>query len=99
MANQTELALQYYNECVDLYDADDKQQFASDMYKQALNYFIKLKRWDNAITLLEKMIEVYSSLGSSYISEAWKSHLSIVIIHLAQNDYVAADKYYQSALS
>eukprot|EP01121_Diplochlamys_sp_Union-15-3_P008951 TRINITY_DN2409_c0_g1_i5.p1 TRINITY_DN2409_c0_g1~~TRINITY_DN2409_c0_g1_i5.p1 ORF type:complete len:180 (+),score=35.83 TRINITY_DN2409_c0_g1_i5:129-668(+) len=45
------------------------------------------------------MIEVYSSLGSSYISEAWKSHLSIVIIHLAQNDYVAADKYYQSALS
>jgi len=37
-------ALQYYMESCDLFEADDKEQFAGDTFKYALTFLLKLKK-------------------------------------------------------
>jgi hypothetical protein len=40
-----------------------------------------------------------NSEGGKGLHELHRSHLALVILHLHQNDYVAADKAYNQALS
>jgi hypothetical protein len=89
-------AKEIYKEAATMYEVDDKENFANETYKDALNFLIKEKFWDDAIELMKVMCKAYKKLN--YTLDAFRLYLSMIILHLNRNDIVAADRTYQEAL-
>lgn len=87
-------------EAVDLLEQDSKRG-AGDAFKRATALLIRNQRIERAIGVVGKEIEFLqsNSEGGKGLHELHRSHLALVILHLHQNDYVAADKAYNQALS
>jgi len=90
-------AIQLIEEAVDIYESEDKEHFAGSTFKYAITLMLQNNRYEQTIEAFKKHSRMYEKLGHTH--EIHKAYLSIVIIHLRLDDYVAADKAYQEFLS
>jgi len=89
-----EKALELYEEALELFESEEKQ--SADTIRLALSFAIRSKKFTKALELLERQAKMF--LASNQDHSYAKTALSIMIIHLVQDDYVAADKAYQHFL-
>ncbi|KAK8802933.1 hypothetical protein WA588_002093 [Blastocystis sp. NMH] len=66
----------------------DRQDFAVDTFNNTLNLLLRIGRFQSAIVLLRRMIEIFQKLQQEH--NIFKCYLSIVIIYLGMNDVAAA---------
>eukprot|EP00922_Rhytidocystis_sp_ex-Travisia-forbesii_P060307 GHVS01089407.1.p1 GENE.GHVS01089407.1~~GHVS01089407.1.p1 ORF type:complete len:337 (-),score=70.08 GHVS01089407.1:453-1463(-) len=78
-----------YDECIELYELDDKTHYVSDVYKEYINFLCSSKQYDTALLVLDKHIVVLGQLKQH--SSLNKAVLSKVVLLLFQGDTVAAD--------
>lgn len=94
-----------------IFEEDDREQFASQTFRYSISLLLKNNRWvtcklkwsvdvihriDEAIDLVKRLGSIHEKLKQDH--DVHKIHLSVVIIHLHRDDYVAADKTYQDAM-
>jgi len=65
--------------------------------KGALGLLVRAERWDEAIKILERQCVVFDKIKQGH--NVCKACLSILIIHLHRDDYIAADRAYNELLS
>lgn len=56
-----------------------------------------MRSFGEALNILERQVKLDN--GKSHKNDLYKTYVCIVIIHLALNDYTAADRAYQSFLA
>eukprot|EP00922_Rhytidocystis_sp_ex-Travisia-forbesii_P061629 GHVS01091306.1.p1 GENE.GHVS01091306.1~~GHVS01091306.1.p1 ORF type:complete len:341 (-),score=49.42 GHVS01091306.1:304-1326(-) len=78
-----------YDECIELYELDDKPHYVSDVYKDYINFLCATKQYDNVLSALDRHIVVLGQLKQH--SSLYKAVLSKVVLFLFQCDMVAAD--------
>jgi Soluble NSF attachment protein, SNAP len=64
-------------------------------YRYALGLAVRHGHYDSAVTLLKRQVEAFERLTQNH--EAHKAHLSILVILLKGDDYVAAEQHFQQA--
>jgi len=91
-------ALKMYLEVVDKYEGEETGiRKAVDALRKAVNLMLVNNKLDEALNLLKKQVELLES--SKQKNDLFKTYLSVLIVHLARNDSVAAGKAYDSYLS
>jgi tetratricopeptide (TPR) repeat protein len=87
-------------EAVDMLEPDAKRG-AGDALKRATALLIRSQRIDRAIDVMGKEIEFLVRTNESGKSqhELHRTYLALEVLHLHQNDFVAADRTYNQALS
>mmetsp|Transcript_7053 Transcript_7053/g.14163 ORF Transcript_7053/g.14163 Transcript_7053/m.14163 type:complete len:489 (-) Transcript_7053:69-1535(-) len=66
----------------------NKLVFSKDTYRNTFNLVVRMRRWSDALQVLNKMIPVYKELNQT--AGGFKLRLSAVIIQLQRNDLTAA---------
>jgi len=95
--DDSEAALKLYEEVVECYESEETgMRKAVETTRKAVNLMLQQNKLDEAIKLLNKQIEL--DLKSKQKSDLPKAYLSSIIVHLANNDMVAAGKAYDSYL-
>jgi tetratricopeptide (TPR) repeat protein len=84
------------DKCVSLYTRaveavvnDDKDHLATDAFRALNAYLVREKLYREAVDNIKKQIQSYKKLKQE--SNLHKAYLSIVILHLALDDYAEAD--------
>jgi tetratricopeptide (TPR) repeat protein len=95
-AKMLEKEPKYQNKCVTLYSRaieavvnDDKDHLATDAFRSLNAYLVRNNLLREAIDNITKQIETYKKLKQT--DNLHKAYLSIVILHLALDDWVQAD--------
>ncbi|KNC52844.1 uncharacterized protein AMSG_12223 [Thecamonas trahens ATCC 50062] len=78
-------------------DGEMDLRFASETYRTALRIAIKKRDWARSLELLEAQIGHFTALEQDGM--LFKTMLSYVVVALASNDYVAADRANTAHLS
>jgi len=79
-----------------VFETEEKEIFASATFKYSISLVLKLKRYNEAIDLLLREATIHEHLQQS--SDAAKVFLSLVIVHLQLDDFVAAQKVWQESM-
>eukprot|EP00029_Vermamoeba_vermiformis_P004484 TRINITY_DN15029_c0_g1_i1.p1 TRINITY_DN15029_c0_g1~~TRINITY_DN15029_c0_g1_i1.p1 ORF type:complete len:284 (+),score=120.42 TRINITY_DN15029_c0_g1_i1:39-890(+) len=81
-----------YKEAVDLYEIENKEHMASELFRNVTSFYIRTQMWTE---LLDMWTRVMKQLQKDQLFvELYRVYLSIIIVHLFRNDYVAADRAY-----
>ena len=59
-----------------------------DTFRATLNFLVSKRKWKAALAFTERMVSLYKEIKQP--SNVYKMYLSIVVLNLARNDYVAA---------
>jgi len=91
-------ALKLYLQTVDHYESEENGiRKAADTIRKAINLALLHNNLDESLNLLKKQCELLEQ--SKQKNDLFKAYLSVLIVHLARNDSVAAGKAYDSYLS
>lgn len=74
----------------------DRQEFAVDTFNNTLNLLLRIGRFQSAIILLRRMIQVFQKLQQEH--NVFKCFVSIVIIYLGMDDVPAAQQEFNQHL-
>ena len=70
-----------------------------DTFRATLNFLVSEQKWTDALDFCHRMIKLYEEIKQP--SNVFKMYLSIVVLNLCRNDYVAAkaelDKHFDNA--
>ncbi|KAL7751325.1 hypothetical protein RI367_003185 [Sorochytrium milnesiophthora] len=86
-------AIELYSESCALYEQEDRHRFAADTFKRGINICLKSRRFTPAIDLSQRLIEAYIKMSNR--NGASKSVLTLIVVHLANGDEVAASKVFE----
>jgi tetratricopeptide (TPR) repeat protein len=96
LEDNPEQALPLLISAIDLYEMDEKDRYAGDAMRRATSLMLRHNKLEEALEMLQREVNLEERQG--HINDLHKACVSIIIIHLARNDYVAADKAYNSFL-
>ncbi|KAF0688365.1 Aste57867_20010 [Aphanomyces stellatus] len=85
-----------YLEACDLMEAQEKPHFAVDVFRKTAAFLLKRKEYDETIANYTKQIGLFQSIDQQ--ENMYKAFVSIVVLHLAKPDVVAADQAYMQHL-
>ncbi|RHY88705.1 hypothetical protein DYB35_001923 [Aphanomyces astaci] len=85
-----------YLEACDLMEAQDKPHFAVDVFRKSASFFLKRKAYDDVVANYAKQILLFQAIDQK--ENMYKAFVSIVVLHLAKPDVVAADQAYMRHL-
>jgi tetratricopeptide (TPR) repeat protein len=94
--SNSEKAYELAVKACDLLESDEKEIFATEVYKYLTNLLIKSKKFDKLIEHLKRQLNAHQKLN--HHNDVAKMVLSLIIIHLYRDDYVAADREYQDSI-
>ncbi|CAO3702984.1 unnamed protein product [Rhizopus stolonifer] len=83
-----------YSKACTLYEQEDRGRFAMEIYKKAISLLVRNKKYDKAIEMLKREIQVLQKLSSR--THLYKANLSILVLVLAVGDDVEAGKQFSS---
>jgi len=92
-----ERALQLCLDACSLFETDDRELYASQTFKTTMALSLKLKKYDQGLDLLNRQLAIQTKLNQPH--DLNKTYLSIVILHLHRDDFVAADKAFKEFLA
>lgn len=75
--------------------SEDKIREAIEPLSKAANLFLKLKRFQEALNIMRQQMKLYEQVENFQMM--WKVVLSMVVVHLHESDYVAADNCYKES--
>jgi tetratricopeptide (TPR) repeat protein len=81
--------IQLYTRAVEAVTNDDKDHLATDAYRQLNAFLVREKLYREAVDNIQKQIQSYKKLKQE--TNLHKAYLSVVILHLALDDYAEAD--------
>ncbi|CAK4077877.1 unnamed protein product [Aphanomyces euteiches] len=87
---------QMYLDACELMEAQDKPHFAVDVFRKTAAFLVKRKEYDEAIANYNKQITFFQAIQQP--DNMYKAFTSIVVLHLAKPDVVAADQAYMQHL-
>ncbi|PRP73472.1 soluble NSF attachment protein gamma isoform [Planoprotostelium fungivorum] len=91
-----DIAIQLAKDAIDIYETEDRFLYAGTAFKYAVSVSLMNKQIDEAISILEKQAE--SNIKLNRDPDLFKTHLSLIVIHLHRDDTVSANKVYQEAI-
>ncbi|KAF0703836.1 hypothetical protein AaE_015229 [Aphanomyces astaci] len=77
-------------------DIPDKPHFAVDVFRKSASFFLKRKAYDDVVANYAKQILLFQAIDQK--ENMYKAFVSIVVLHLAKPDVVAADQAYMRHL-
>jgi gamma-soluble NSF attachment protein len=89
-------AVTMYSKALGWIEDSGKDALAGDIYRQAINYFVKTKNWDNAVAALLKFAVSLDNLQAT--SSQAKAYLGTIVVCLARGDVSQGWSIYQDAL-
>nr|XP_046910798.1 gamma-soluble NSF attachment protein-like [Dermatophagoides farinae] len=89
-----EKSAEWYGRCYDITMNEDRYLQAAEYANKAVRMYLKLKNYDEAIRLSDKAFEAYITGGEE--RSAGRQTVTTVIIQLARDDSVAAQKAYMA---
>ncbi|CEL97693.1 unnamed protein product [Vitrella brassicaformis CCMP3155] len=92
-ANAVERA---YDECLELYDDQDKPYMATDVFKLYINFLAKQRRYDKLVAAIEQHKACLVKLQQTSLLA--KEVLGQVVVYLQQDDPVRADRAVSAAV-
>ncbi|ETV93075.1 hypothetical protein H310_12874 [Aphanomyces invadans] len=88
---------QMYLEACDLMEAQDKPHFAVDVFRKTAGFLLKKRKaYDEVVASYTKQIQLFQAIDQK--ENMYKAFASIVVLHLAKPDVVAADQAYMQHL-
>lgn len=88
-----EKALSLYTKAAETITTEDRPKEASDFLTKVARLQARLKRWDDAVETLKQTIGLQQESGRTMVTGRLAA--SLVLVHLAREDQVAANKAYQ----
>eukprot|EP01111_Echinosteliopsis_oligospora_P009368 TRINITY_DN2727_c0_g1_i3.p1 TRINITY_DN2727_c0_g1~~TRINITY_DN2727_c0_g1_i3.p1 ORF type:complete len:337 (+),score=114.55 TRINITY_DN2727_c0_g1_i3:60-1070(+) len=89
-----ERCMSLLKEACELFELEDKQVYSGDTFKSAINLFLRNKKYGETIELMKNQNRIFSKLNQQHDHN--KSNLSIIIIFLYCDDFVAANNHFIS---
>lgn len=89
-------AVKMYIKALEWIEDSGKDALAGDVYRQAISFFVKTKKWDNAVAALLKFAVSLDNLQAT--SSQAKAYLGTVVVCLASGDASQGWSTYQDAL-
>ncbi|KAI9179251.1 hypothetical protein H9P43_005914 [Blastocladiella emersonii ATCC 22665] len=96
-AGDAGVALDLYNECIELHMQEDRPRFAVDVVKRAVAFTVRAEMHQAAVALLERQVATYAKINNA--NGVSKSALALVIYLLAIQDDVRAVHEFQDAMT
>jgi hypothetical protein len=90
-------ACELYKEAVELYEIENKENLASELFRNVTSFFIRTQMWNELLELWTRVMKLLQK-DQLYV-ELYRVYLSVIIVHLFRNDYVAADRAYAQFVS
>lgn len=84
-------ALQIYKKVIYISDVEDKNHEMVVFHEQAISLALKLERTGEALGFIDEMLKILDNVGT--VEQITKYILSVVLIHLSKDDWVAAKKF------
>ena len=85
-------AAQFYKKAIECYEIDEKYHMSGDTFRTFNAFLVKNGKYLEAVENIKKQIVSFQKLDQPH--NIWKAYLSIVILYLSANDWVAADNAY-----
>ncbi|XP_067651910.1 gamma-soluble NSF attachment protein-like isoform X2 [Haliotis asinina] len=95
--NQPEKAIDMYLKACDVVEIEDRPRQCAEYIGKAARLMIRCRRFDEAVETLKKEIDYYTECENFELLN--KAIMGTVLVHLTQEDYVAADLFFKSCLS
>lgn len=95
--NHPAKAADLYKRASEVAELEDRPRQSAENIGKAGRLYVKLQRYEDAITCLRKEIEFYAA-AENY-AMICKLVLGVVLVQLQQGDFVAADNFYRSSIS
>ncbi|KAK2190916.1 hypothetical protein NP493_65g07041 [Ridgeia piscesae] len=95
--HEPERAIELYKKACDVCEGEDRVRHSAEMAGKAARIYIRLKRFDEAAEHLKKEIDHLSTVNHQ--GQLNKLMMALVLIHLHQDDFVAADQAFKAAFS
>jgi len=89
-------AVQLCMDACQLYEIDEKEQFAGQAFRTAISLLLRNKKFDETLELMKTQCKIFEKLN--HLNDLFKTYLSILVLHLIRDDFVAAEKAYQEFL-
>lgn len=96
LTTNVDKAVQLFSHAVDLIEADGRWHMSGDTFRTITAFLVKNNRYADAINNLKRQIKAFEAMDQQ--TNIWKAALSIVVLFLALNDWVAADNEYKAFL-
>ncbi|KAK7115475.1 gamma-soluble NSF attachment protein-like [Littorina saxatilis] len=90
-------AIMLYKKACEVGECEDRPRQSAEAIGKAARLLVKENRFDEAIECLKKEIGYYAEVEG--YAQIRKLVMGIILIHLHQEDFVAADQFFRSALS
>jgi len=87
-----EKAMQFLKEACEVFELEDKEHYSGDTFKTAISLFLKNEKYVDCVELMKNQLRVLTKLNQPH--DLHKSYLSIIVIYLYCDDFVAANNHY-----
>ena len=92
-----ERALKLLKRAIQIAEIEDKHMDLMTFYDSACALAIRIKDYNDALELLNKLLEILERVGSQ--EQIIKCVLSVIIIHFSRDDWVCAKFYWDQMKS
>jgi len=83
-------------EACSVFEAEDREIFAPNTFKYAVNLILKQDNLEKALDLYGRLARINMHLNQTM--DLSKTYLSMIIIHIKRNDSVSAERVYQDMM-
>ncbi|XP_046360371.2 gamma-soluble NSF attachment protein-like [Haliotis rufescens] len=95
--NQPEKAIDIYLKACDVAEIEDRPRQCAEYIGKAARLMIRCRRYVDAVKTMKKEIDYYTECENFELLN--KVIMGTVLVHLTQEDYVAADLFFKSCLT
>eukprot|EP01027_Heterolobosea_sp_BB2_P008439 GEZU01012523.1.p1 GENE.GEZU01012523.1~~GEZU01012523.1.p1 ORF type:complete len:314 (-),score=131.02 GEZU01012523.1:403-1344(-) len=89
IAEDVDKAVELYKRAIDVFVDEEKYVMSGDAFRTFNAFLLRNGRIVDAIENIKKQIKAFEALDQPH--NVWKAYLSIIVLHLYNNDWVAAD--------
>eukprot|EP01012_Entosiphon_sulcatum_P029636 TRINITY_DN36208_c0_g1_i1.p1 TRINITY_DN36208_c0_g1~~TRINITY_DN36208_c0_g1_i1.p1 ORF type:complete len:309 (+),score=74.65 TRINITY_DN36208_c0_g1_i1:56-982(+) len=93
----TDRVIGFLNEALGIYFENQLYHLTGEAQRTLVNFLVRSQRFPDAIQAIRNHLVAFRGLKQPH--NVHRSFLELIVIHLAMDDYVAADKAYQEASS
>lgn len=85
-------AMEYLKQACEVFELEDKEHYSGDTFKIAISLFLRNKKYADCVELMKNQSRIFTKLNQ--LHDLHKGYLSIIVIHLYCDDFVAANNLY-----
>lgn len=84
--------MEYLKQACEVFELEDKEVYSGETFKIAISLFLKNKKYADCVELMKNQARIFTKLNQ--LHDLHKGYLSVIVIHLYCDDYVAANNLY-----